>query len=485
MGSLIRCSVLLVMVACGWFPDHYTTALFIGVRQTPMTGVTSLSMRDVVSSEQSSSGLGRLFNISSSGPSVDDSNDDDENDLVLSSKMVPAPASELLGDGEPDTQKIGMWTARLLLLLIAHNLLHPHLTVGPDSSVSTTRFLGSVLPLKWLHHVRDNGGFRDISDNLVKMSFLLGGLTNPSAARLFLQLTNQVHRIPYGCNHEYQYIDMFFPTNGTRESVAGLVFFVHGGAWGSGRPWIYRLAARPFLKLNLAVAIVGYRVYPDGNVKAQVQDLVAAHQKLSELYPELCGPSRRHELIVMGHSSGAHIALLMLVEQVMRLMLVHEDHPGRDSSRAVDKFIGLSGPYNVSHQFDHEATRGVEELSPLKPACGYSREHFQKNSPVVRLQEFLASNIQGKELCPSKFFPLTLLVHGMEDTVVPFTATSEAARGLKACGVSALEEYYAPKTQHQDTVVQLMLGGMVERFVAGWLKNEISPLLQAPANSKM
>lgn len=121
---------------------------------------------------------------------------------------------------------------------LGDNLPHPHLI---ESSDNTTRFLGSVLPLKWQNHVRDSGGFRYISDNLVKLSFPVGAVANPRAAKVFLQLTNQLHTLRYGSNHESQFIDMFFPRNVPRNQLKGMLFFVHGGAWGSGKPWIYRV----------------------------------------------------------------------------------------------------------------------------------------------------------------------------------------------------------------------------------------------------
>ena len=128
-----------------------------------------------------------------------------------------------------------------------------------------------------------------------------------------------------------------------------MIFFVHGGAWGSGQPWFYRLIAIPFLELGFAVAIIGYRVYPlcgvppsnsnnnnnssssnrdRGGILTQVDDLELAFCKLVKEYPEWCcnipnqnnNKEEYHHLphlgtIVMGHSSGAHISLLWLVER--------------------------------------------------------------------------------------------------------------------------------------------------------------------------
>jgi hypothetical protein len=372
---------------------------------------------------------------------------------------------------------------------------HPHVPVGPEVSDQVTRFLGSVLPLSWHNHVRDNGGFRSISDTVVTCSIPAGAVANPAAAVSFLRLTRQVQTIPYGDHHESQFMDMFFPEC-PRQELRGLVFFVHGGAWGSGKPWFYRLIALPFLKRNLAVAIVGYRTYPTGDVNTQVQDLNAAYQELSKRYPDLCGPFRSERPIgvcVMGHSSGAHIALLMVVEQAKQLLQVEQsrlessrrrrvedddddddDDAANDSNPTrllVDSVVGMSGPYDISHHFDYEAARGVEELSPMKPCNGYTREQFRLNTPSLRLQDFLINwqEQSDSHLTVGRFFPPTLLLHGIEDDIVPFTATSEAARIFRSCGVTRCDEYYAPLTGHQDIVMHLMLGGRAQTAIVKWL----------------
>jgi hypothetical protein len=255
---------------------------------------------------------------------------------------------------------------------------HPHLLLGPEGSDHVTRFLGSLLPLTWQNHFRDSGGFRSISDNVVKCSIPVGAVANPSAALSFLRLTRRRQVIRYGQHHEAQFIDLYLPEDCSQEKWTGMVFFVHGGAWGSGKPWFYRLVAQSFLDLNMAVAIVGYQVYPDGDTATQLADLEAAQLELSRRFPDLCGPTRTERPIgfcVAGHSSGAHIAMLLIVEQAKRLFQVEQARrEGRDTNRQnsshsrralSDAFIGISGIYDISHHFDYEAARGVEGTSAL------------------------------------------------------------------------------------------------------------------------
>ncbi|KAL3896535.1 MAG: hypothetical protein SGARI_007142, partial [Bacillariaceae sp.] len=177
-----------------------------------------------------------------------------------------------------------------------HNIIptavpHPHLPhVGPDFSSQLTRPLGTVLPLKWQNQWRDTGTFGKIADNLVKASLPVAALSHPSAAKNFVKLSRNCKCLYYASDkgkENVQFLDVFFPENAWSNGRRGMVFFVHGGAWGSGKPWFYRLAALPFLRMGLAVAIVGYRVYPlSQTVQDQVDDLEAAFETLVEEYPQ-------------------------------------------------------------------------------------------------------------------------------------------------------------------------------------------------------
>lgn len=268
-------------------------------------------------------------------------------------------------------------------------------------------------------------------------------------------------------------------------------------------PWMYRLVSTPFLESNIAVAIVGYRTYPDGNAQDQIDDLLQAAQTLARLYPKLWYQKRKNDsssfgVSLIGHSSGAHISLLLLVQliekhiknQVISGSKILKNHK---DDLLFDSYVGLSGVYNIQHHFDYEAGRGVEEISPMKPACGYSREAFDYHSPAVKLKSLMkmmkmktsshSDHDQGSgtvwtaDHCMMELIPPMLLVHGMEDDTVPFTSTSEAARIIKSCGARQCSEYYISKTGHSDVVMQFMLGGRSPDIVIDWL-------LKAPKKSQ-
>ena len=258
---------------------------------------------------------------------------------------------------------------------------------------------------------------------------------------------------------------------------------------------MYRLVATPFLKTNIAVAIVGYRTYPDGNAQDQIDDLLQAAQTLARIHPKLWYQSRKNDsssfgVSLMGHSSGAHISLLLLVQLIekrIKIQIMSETKIPKNYKNDLlfDSYVGLSGVYNIQHHFDYEAGRGLEEISPMKPACGYSREAFDYHSPAVKLQTLMklikmktsllsnhdqdSGTMWTADHSMMELIPPMLLVHGVKDDTVPFTSTSEAARILKSCGARQCSEYYMSKTGHADIIMHFMLGGRSPGVVIDWL----------------
>lgn len=396
---------------------------------------------------------------------------------------------------------------------------HPDLLAAPPSGGDKfTRWLfGGIIPLSKQNAGRDLGWFRSIFDGLVTVvapvTVTLGGAPR-GTMQSFRNLTHSRQEWRYG-PHPRQILDLYLPPNHHVMNNAApaptpappLIMFVHGGAWGSGAKWMYRLVAAPFLRRGYAVVIPGYRTYPDGNAQDQILDLQAAAAFLARNVPELC---RIHSdtssgdtggsFTLIGHSSGAHIGMMYLVEQVKELLQQQRYQKaaerkntknttaaaatagmgmGSTTVMKIGKFIGLSGVYDISDHFDYEAARGVEEISPLKPANGWTRPAFDRHTPAVVLRDAMA-NYKGEEkakkLCHGggssigSLFPPCLLAHGIEDDTVPFTSTAEAARILRSCGVTNCQEVYLePPTGHQDVVMQLMLGGNVQDTVLAWL----------------
>lgn len=258
----------------------------------------------------------------------------------------------------------------------------------------------------------------------------------------------------------------------------------------------------------MAVAIVGYRTYPCGSVLDQVQDLELASEELALRYPQFSCQNQKTELgvCVLGHSSGAHISFLMMAEWTRRRMTGLEERlqkeGGRNSTTSttdpqpfgetpsrgmrIDSFVGIAGPYNMSHHFDYEASRGLEELSPMKPACGYSRDEFRKLSPALKIVDCMSLwSTECEKRALDNIIPEIVFIHGIEDDQVPFTSTAEAASLLKSCGVSRLKEIYLARTSHNECVTQIMSGGKVRDILLDCLQNSSSKEQRTETGTKV
>ncbi len=231
-----------------------------------------------------------------------------------------------------------------------------------------------------------------------------------------------------------------------------LVVFIHGGAWGSGRPWMYRLVARPLIQLNYSVAVIGYRTYPDSDTYGQVDDVKLATEKLLQHSPEFA----KNDVTIMGHSSGSNIGLLSILDEHFLQRI------------KIGAFISLSAVFDVVKHYEFETGRGVEEISPMKPACGGSELSFRRCSPTHQVHDFVRKH--GSDLLPKM-----LLLHGILDDTVPYTSTTDLSEELRKGIVDKPSEkqrfktLILPKIGHADTVVQFMMGGETRDHVLSWL----------------
>jgi|AntAceMinimDraft_5_1070358.scaffolds.fasta_scaffold171480_1 acetyl esterase/lipase len=126
-------------------------------------------------------------------------------------------------------------------------------------SDSVLKWLHSALPLSVQHQLRDSGVLRLLADAgvLATAPFVLGW--HPSTILRVLKLNARRRTFAYG-HHAHQTVDYYAgdveQASGSREVDAPAVAFVHGGAWGSGRPWMYQLVADTLLALGYSAVFM-------------------------------------------------------------------------------------------------------------------------------------------------------------------------------------------------------------------------------------
>jgi acetyl esterase/lipase len=166
---------------------------------------------------------------------------------------------------------------------------------------------------------------------LASLAALLGGC---SPARL---LNSTVSREGYICHADIAYgplprqkLDLYQPVTPRADGKA--VIFFYGGSWDSGSKGDYLFVGQALASRGITTIVPDYRLYPEVRFPTFLEDAAQATRWAGDRV----GLPR---LFVMGHSAGAHIAL-MLAATTPYLTQAGVD---RLQMAAV---IGLSGPYD-------------------------------------------------------------------------------------------------------------------------------------------
>ena len=368
------------------------------------------------------------------------------------------------------------------------------------------------LPVPLQPWMRDSGVLRILVDSiLLPLSLPTICQEYPTAVEDFLRLSGvksdasrrmnnndkvQLQQFRYG-DHASNVIDLVSPQE--EEDVTNnmpLIVFVHGGAWGSGFPSMYRLVAAPFVQDQQQVAILGYRTYPDASVPGQVSDVKQALTCLVEKFPNA-------PMILMGHSSGAHILSLALVTGQLR--------PEQNGMDNIIGFIGMAGVYDIPSHYNYETQRGEDLVSPLSMACGESLSAWKSNSPTRLLLKSTKISIddnkrpnqqavlkqQQLEYWKAQKSKLPILIcHGTHDTTVPMsssvafveawnkalekTMTTSPRRG--ASKSTAGELILLDGVEHSEMILQIMFGGPSRDVVRRWIQVQLKQRPEPQSN---
>jgi acetyl esterase/lipase len=213
--------------------------------------------------------------------------------------------------------------------------------------------------------------------------------------------------IPYG-THGRQTLDLYTPETPRPDERA--VIFFYGGSWDSGAKGDYLFVAQALVSRGFRVIVPDYRLYPEIRFPAFLEDCA----KATRWAVDKVGTEN---LFIMGHSAGAHIAL-MLATNTPYLIAV-----GVDRSK-IPGVIGLSGPY---------------DFLPLTSAKlidifgGANRREIQ------------AITFTQAPLAPA------LLAHGLDDTTIYPRNSEHLAAAWRQVGAQVELRLY-PNVGHVDVV---------------------------------
>lgn len=225
--------------------------------------------------------------------------------------------------------------------------------------------------------------------NIKAPTLTLAALLSSGCTQLGVQLANipsylDAHTrhqdIAYG-EHAQQRLDVYRPAKRDQSKHPVLVFF-YGGRWTDGSKEMYPFLAKHFVERGYIVVVPDYRKYPEVVFPTFVEDGARAVAWTLENIATYRGDPT--QLVLMGHSAGAHIAALLSADQ---RYLTHYGYNTSD----VKAFAGLSGPYDF-----------IPEDDDLKDIFG----------PPERYPQMTVTNfIEGNE-------PPMLLLWGADDELV-------------------------------------------------------------------
>lgn len=210
-------------------------------------------------------------------------------------------------------------------------------------------------------------------------------------------------------------LDIYYPRADNPPDGFPLIIWIHGGGWilGSKRQ---DLITREFPRFGFAVASIQYRLSGGATFPDQIEDVRTAVDWLERNAAEL--GLDREQIVISGHSSGAHLALLAGLTQGD----AHEGWGPALKSRPIRAIAALSPPTNLVAVVPPPARDNSLGLVALLIG-GRVSEHLA----ITRF----ASPIHHV----TRNDPPVLLVHGTKDKIVPTDQSLRMAQKLSAAGV--------------------------------------------------
>jgi acetyl esterase/lipase len=197
-------------------------------------------------------------------------------------------------------------------------------------------------------------------------------------------------------------LDIYRPNDQARHPI---IMFIYGGAWNSGSKSMYPFVAATLARLGNVVVVPDYRLYPEVQYPAFLQDCAKAFAWTVGHAPKLQGDGR---IFLMGHSAGAYNAAMLALDA--SLLEAAGTSPAR-----ITGFIGLAGPYDF-----------LPTVDPAVIAVFKSRDN-----PATQPVNYVHAHI-----------PPMFLAAGASDTTVKPQNTLSLAEHARKVGGQALVKIY-------------------------------------------
>lgn len=206
-----------------------------------------------------------------------------------------------------------------------------------------------------------------------------------------------------------QKLDIHVPDNKNR--IFPLIVYVHGGGWYTGSKDTAAVAQYmpEVARLGYVVAIINYRLAPDYTFPAQVQDTKCAIRYLRAHAEQYNIDS--NNVGIIGESAGGYLAAFA---GVTGNSVTYKTAEYAQHSDSVQAAVNLFGPSNfVSTQASPQAIRMARTfLGSANPTEASTVTHITKQAAPL------------------------LIVHGKDDTTVPYSQSQTLHEALQKAGVN-------------------------------------------------
>jgi len=238
-------------------------------------------------------------------------------------------------------------------------------------------------------------------------------------------------------------LDVYSPAQGEGYPV---LIFVHGGSWKDYDKTLFAPVAQKLLPEGMVVVIPDYTLYPDAGYDQMTREMAAAISWTLENIASYGGDPRR--VVVAGHSAGAHLSSLALLDRGYLESLSH-------SSDEVCGWIGLSGPYDIQAEYDYWVGKGSTP-EVMEEVMG-GQQNFAAASPVSYARADL---------------PPLLIIHGADDETVPVEISTQFHAALLDAGAPSELKIYTD-AGHSDYLFAALTddGAPLVRDIAAFVRD--------------
>lgn len=257
--------------------------------------------------------------------------------------------------------------------------------------------------------------------SLIRFNFLLFLIPIIQACSPLYLLNNFVSESSYEYTNNISYgqrskqrLDIYSPAEINCTQCPVLIFF-HGGAWHTGEKEEYKFLGEAFASEGFIVVIPDFRLYPEVRFPVFIEDAAKSVRWVRDNIQKQGG--NPDNINLMGHSSGAHITM----------MLAFEPHYLLDENVALNSIrsaTGLAGPYDFLPTKEALVTNVFSTANPpeISQPINFAKEN---GFPVL-----LATGLNDQRVNPDNSFKFANALKKSNAQVKLITYTNVGHAGI-------------------------------------------------------